>query len=130
MSRRRRVGPSRQRWQVSSLHCSNEALEEVETVLRPRVGLGVILNTKSGPINELDPAIAAVEQRHVGLAHIFGKSLAFDRKAVIHAGNLDFAISKALHRVVGAAMPLEHLRRASANREGKHLMPETNAEQR
>jgi len=49
---------------------------------------------------------------------------------VVHAGDLDRAVTQALDRVVGAAVALEHLGRLPANREREELVAEANAEQR
>jgi len=90
----------------------------------------VILDGKCRLIDKLDPAIAVVEQAHVGLADVAGQTAALDRKAVIHAGDLDPAVGQALDRVVGAAVTLEHLGRLPADRERQELVAEADAEHR
>src|SRR3546814_3840583 len=57
-----------------------------------------------------------------------------NRKAVVHAGDLDHPVigapTHALHRMVGAAMTLAHFHRPRADRDAQHLVPKADAEQR
>ena len=58
------------------------------------------------------------------------QSRGVDREAVVHAGNLDRAVGKPLHRMVRATVALMHLFSSSADRKAKHLVPQADAEQR
>src|SRR3954466_2068398 len=90
----------------------------------------MILHAERSLVRELEPAIAAVEQRYVRLARIGRQGVAIDREAVVHAGDLDAAVGEALDRMVGAAVALVHLRGARTDREAEQLMAEADAEQR
>src|SRR5262249_33157071 len=110
-------------------HQRDEAGEEIVTVLRTRRSLGMVLHAEHRPILHLEPAIGTVEQRDVSLLDIRRQAVAVHGEAVIHRGDLDLAGGEVLHRVVRAVMALMHLARGAAEREAKHLMAETDAEQ-
>ena len=90
----------------------------------------MVLDGEGAFAGDLDPAIAAVKQRHMALCHAGGQAGPIHRKAVVHGGNLHHTVADTLHRMVGAAMPLVHLHRPRARRQRQHLMPQTNAKHR
>src|SRR5204863_8927244 len=87
----------------------HEPLEQIEAVLGAGAGFGVILDAEGGAVCQFNSAVRSVEQRHMRLADIGWQPLAPHGKTVVHAGDLDPPVGEPLDRVIGAAVPLEHL---------------------
>src|SRR3546814_4662133 len=92
-----------------SLQPTHKLLEQIETILRPRTCLGVILHAERILARDRDAAVRSVEQALVRLDHAVGQGRGVDREAVVHAGDLDHAVFRTLDRMVRAAMTLVHL---------------------
>ncbi len=90
----------------------------------------MILHAECGLVSEFEAAIAAVEQAGVRCLRVGGERGGVDRKAVVHAGNLNRAVAEPLHRMVRAAVALVHLLGLRADGKAQHLMPQADAEQR
>ena len=108
----------------------HKPLEQIVAVLRAWAGFGVVLDAERAGVGQFEPAVAAVEQRHMRFARVGGEAFAFDREAVVHAGDLDAAVAQPLDWVVRAAVALVHLGRARTDREPEQLMAEADTEQR
>src|SRR3954469_2114254 len=96
-----------------------EAVEEVEAVVRARAGLGVVLDGGAGHIEQrqaLDGAVVEVDVRELGGAEVglpaYGRvgverllaARPEDREAVVLAGDLHAPGLEVLDRMVGAAV--------------------------
>ena len=88
----------------------------------------MVLHAEGGLVREFEAAIAAVEQAGVRRLGIGGQGRGVDRETVVHAGNLDRAVGKPLHRMVRAAVTLMHFFSLSADRKAEHLVPEADTE--
>ena len=62
--------------------------------------------------------------------HALGQGLAINRKAVVHAGDLDLAGFQVFNRVVGAVVAVVHLDGFAAQRQGQHLVAQADAKNR
>src|SRR3954464_2014976 len=103
-----------------------EAVEEIEAVVRAGPGLGVVLDGAPGDVEQrqaLDRAVVEVDVAELGRAEVClpahglvgGDGLlaarAEDREAVVLRGDLDAAGLEVLDRVVGAAVAEGQLER-------------------
>src|SRR3954462_13078531 len=120
-----------------------EAVEEVEAVVRAGGGLGVVLDRAAGDVEQrqaLDGAVVEVQVRElrgaeVGLpAHgLVGvdrllASRPQDREAVVLRGDLDAAGLEVLDRMVAAAVAEGQLEGLQPDRAAQQLMAEADAE--
>src|SRR5438105_2755958 len=105
-------------------HQVGEPLEQIMRIARAGRGLGVILDGKHRFAVELDAAIGAIEQRHMGLGRALRQGCLIHRKAVVHRGDLHLAGGLVLDRMIGAVMALMHLPGLGADGKPQHLMPQ------
>src|SRR3954447_11712125 len=122
-----------------------EAVEEVEAVVRAGAGLGVVLDGAPRHVEQreaLDGAVVEVEVRQlrgaevglpahglVGVDRLLAPG-AEHREAVVLRGDLDPAGLEVLDRVVAAAVAERELERLQADRAAQQLMAEADAERR
>ena len=107
-----------------------EAIEQVERVVRPRRGLGVILHREGVQGRGRHALHRAVVEVHVGdLGAGDGAALPHG-EAVVLRGDLDALRAQVLDRVVGAAVPELELEGTHAERLRQQLVPEADAEHR
>src|SRR4051812_41887095 len=122
-----------------------EAVEEVQEVVRPGAGLGVVLHGAAGDVEQreaLDRAVVEVDVAQLGgpevglPAHrlVGGDGLlpsgAEDREAVVLRGDLDAAGLEVLDRVVRAAMAERELEGLQPHRPAQQLVAEADPEGR
>src|SRR4051795_5436825 len=122
-----------------------EAVEEVEAVVRAGPGLGVVLDRAAGNVEQreaLDGAVVEVQVRELrgaevglpahGLVGVDGLLAARPehREAMVLRGDLDAAGLEVLDRVVAAAVAEGQLEGLQAHRAAQQLMAEADAERR
>ena len=116
-----------------------EAVEQVQAVVRPRPRLGVVLHRPARHLQQLEPLDRAVVEVHVrqrGRAEVrlpAHRLVDLDRaraartehrEAVVLRGDLDLARLQVLDRVVGAAVAERQLERLQAHRSTEQLVTE------
>src|SRR3546814_11196799 len=72
-----------------SCQSPHKTLEQIKTVLRPRTRLWMILDAERPFPGDGDAAVRTVEQALMRLDHPDGPACSINRKAVVHAGELD-----------------------------------------
>src|SRR3954471_4996644 len=122
-----------------------EAVEEIEAVVRAGPGLGVVLDRGAGDVEQreaLDRPVVEVEVRELGGAEVGLPAhglVGVDRllasrpehgEAVVLRGDLDAAGLEVLDRVVAPAVAERELERLQAHRAAQQLVAEADAERR
>src|SRR3954452_4064946 len=138
------IGPEpriRMRWRSSrrGTDALQESIEQVQGVVRPRSGLGVVLDRAARHVEQLealDRPVVEVDVAELGPAEI---GLPLDglvgvdrlravgpehREAVVLRRDLDLARRQVLDRVVGPAMAERQLERLQADRAAEQLVAE------
>lgn len=110
-------------------HQSNEMVEQRRGIVRAGARLGVALEAEGRPVPVGDALQAAVEQRHMGWAQVFGQAFAIDGEAVVLARDQHRAVIEIAHRMIGAMVAVGHLHAAGAAGEAEQLVAKANAEQ-
>src|SRR5260370_40905156 len=98
-------------------------------VLRAGAGFGMVLPREDRLVPELQPFVAAVEQRDMRDLGGWRQRLRQHAEAVVLAGDLDLAGDQVLHRMIGAAVADRHLARLAAERQRQELVAEAYAEE-
>src|SRR6266571_1362616 len=115
----------------SSLHQVDEAREEIVGIVRPRRGLGVVLDGEDGQLAVAHPLGRPVVEVGVrldepGLLH----RLRVHGEAVVLRGDLDAPGQEVLHRVVRAVVAELELEGLSSEGQTEDLVAEADAENR
>src|SRR5690606_25098879 len=115
-------------------HVSDHAVEEIPRIVRSRRSLRVVLNREDRLRTVLQPLDRAIVEVDVGRPQVGSAAdlllVSLDGETVILRGDLHHTVVEAPNRVVPAAVAVEELVRARAERAGDELMPETDAEDR
>ena len=126
-------------------HLREEAVEEVQRVVRPGPRLGVVLDRAGARFAQpqpLDGAVVEVDVGQLGRAEVRAPAdrlVGVERvlsarpdhgEAMILGGDLDAPGAQVLDRVVGAAVPEAQLVGVEARRAAQQLVPEADAEDR
>src|SRR5437588_2029849 len=111
-------------------HQLREACEQIMAIPRSGRCLRMILHREHRLALECNSAVRTVEKRYMRFKEIIGNGCTVHGKAVVHGCDLHFSSEQILHGMICAVMALAHLDGLCAGRERKHLMSQTDAEDR
>ena len=90
----------------------------------------MVLHAEGARIDVADPLARAVVEMHVRDFAFAGERIAIDTEAVVLGGHFDASRREILHGLIETSMAELQLVGASAQRQAKYLVPETDSEQR